>query len=334
MERDFMQTIAKYQGIVAQGESINAMIARLHKDGLTALEAVKIVKALYGLTLNEAQQRVLKHSAWAEEARHVVVLSDYFNKLWEKPLYAVWHEWYHLGVHKLPLLRAATDEAQQQEVEKRLKEVTSANEQNRQHLLHEIANCSEEILFILIAVLSKYIEPLLLPAIQTLHNIGSPDNELATPWLVDLASDIHLEVRKEALDTLKSMEVEVVTPFFLAVLLNEEAEGEDWSNTVENICHIVVEKKEWALACAPAVAHTLGQNKVRNGQLSDALLSVLEYVIPDCPYVIPTLCQIAWQENTEIASQKAWRLLTSFPEADLVPYRFHIEWLSSRFTGI
>lgn len=41
----------------------------------------------------------------------------------------------------------------------------------------------------LIAVLSKYVAPLLLPAIQTLHSIGSPENELATPWLVDFASD-------------------------------------------------------------------------------------------------------------------------------------------------
>ncbi len=76
MSKSFESRLDEYREQMAQGEPPEQVITNLHLRGFTILEAIKAVKQLYGLSLQEAQGRVMGHPKWRDEASKVFLLED------------------------------------------------------------------------------------------------------------------------------------------------------------------------------------------------------------------------------------------------------------------
>lgn len=84
MNSNFEAAIVPYRQRVREGEPVEQIIASLHADGFTILDAMKAIRALYGLSLGEAKRLVTSHPIWyqvvkANESLHeelVQVMTD------------------------------------------------------------------------------------------------------------------------------------------------------------------------------------------------------------------------------------------------------------------
>ncbi|MDQ2907073.1 MAG: hypothetical protein M3Y81_26475 [Chloroflexota bacterium] len=329
MSSRFEQSVALSRKKVLQGAALADVISDLHGEGLSILEAVRVIQSVYDISRNEAEDSVLRHTAWAKEAKSVWRASDFLGWLGTSSASLPWLEWYHFGIHGLPMPRAATDDLLQLEIEARLRHAINADEETKDHLIGELARHAKETLDHLIAILSKYDRPLLLLAMQVIGAIGFPDNTAALPWLMRIAAGGDTDLRQAAIDVLQGMAVDAVTPFFLACFLNMEEQDKGWSVMVGNICQVVVTKKEWALACGPAVAVLLAQNSSQRERPFDshALLSVLEVLAPNCLYALPALYITALQEQQTDVGRRAKNMIYLWDERLLRPYRYHLEGL-------
>ncbi len=329
MSSHFEQSVALYRKKVLQGAVLADVIVDLHREGLSILEAVKVIHSVYDISRNEAEDIVLRHPAWAKEAGSVWRVSDSFRWFGTSSSSLPWFEWYHFGIHGMPMPRAVTDDLLQLEIEVRLRNAINADEEAKDHIIDDLARHSKETLDILIAILSKYNQPLLLLAVQVIGAIGFPDNIAALPWLISIAAGGDTDVRQVAIHVLKDIEVDAVTPFFLACFLNMDEQDKGWYVMVGDICQVVVAKKEWALACGPAVAMLLAQNSSHREHTFDShcLLSVLEVLVPDCLYALPALYVTAVQEHTTDVGRRAKTIIYSWDERLLQPYRYHLEGL-------
>ncbi len=329
MRNHFEQSVALYRKKVLQGAALADVIGDLHGEVLSTLEAVKVIQSVYDISRNEAEDSVLRHPAWAKEAKSVWRASDFLGWLGVSSSSLPWFEWYHFGIHGLPMPRAVTDDLLQLEIEGRLSNAINADEETKNHLIDDLARHAKETLDILIAILSKYDRPLLLLTVQVIGAIGFPDNTAALPWLMSIAAGRDTDVHQAAIHVLQGMEVNAITPFFLACFLNVEEQDKGWYVMVGNLCQVVVAKKEWALTCGPAVAMLLAQNSSHRENKIDyhRLLSVLEVLVPDCLYALPALYVTALQEQQTDVGRRAKNMIYLWDERLLRPYRYHLEGL-------
>ena len=210
----------------------------------------------------------------------------------------------------------------QERVRSQLRAAVRADEKTQQQLLETLANDPKGTLEALIAVLKDYFteKPLLPLAVKAISKMGFPSNAAAIPALVELVSDQNVPGRREAIATLKAMDVAAVVPFFLEVLLKRDDHDTGWSYAVDSIVGGLV-SREWVEACGPALAYLLGQHDYQPGNEPDMdyLLSALEEIIPACSYALPALLDVALRGNQH-TSRLARRLLFSFDKEALQPY--------------
>ncbi len=208
----------------------------------------------------------------------------------------------------------------QERVRSQLRAAVRADEKTQQQLIETLASDPKGTLEALIAVLKDYEKPLLPLAIKAIYKIGFPRNAAAIPALVEMASDQNIPGRWEAISALKDIDVDVVVPFFLEVLLKRDDQDKGWSYAVDSIASGLV-RKEWLLACGPALAYLLGQHDYQPGNEPDTdyLLSALEEIIPACSYALPAILDVALRGNHH-NSRLARRLLFSFDKETLQPY--------------
>ena len=79
--QEFEQRIEQYRSYLACDEPVEAVIARLRADGFMILEAIKMVKQLYSVSLREAKQQVTTHPAWADIVRANEPFHDELEKI-------------------------------------------------------------------------------------------------------------------------------------------------------------------------------------------------------------------------------------------------------------
>src|SRR5260370_2395820 len=188
----------------------------------------------------------------------------------------------------------------QERVRSQLRAAVRADEKTQQQLLETLANDSKGTLEALIAVLKDYFteKPLLPLAVKAISKMGFPSNAAAIPALVELVSDQNVPGRREAIATLKAMDVAVVVPFFLEVLLKRDDQDTGWSYAVDSIVGGLV-SREWVVACGPALTYLLSQHDYQPGNEPDTdyLLSALEEIIPACSYALPAIPDLPLPAN-------------------------------------
>jgi hypothetical protein len=343
MSGQYEHILEEYQKRVEQGERIEDVIADLRANGLSMFDSIRAVKKLYGLALKDAQQYVLEHPVWVNEARRVLRIEDIVQAVEANPSFFAWLEWYYEGSHSGMMMQFASPKGVEWErkIEARLQHAVQADELTQQQLIHDLADQSDDTLDVLIGIIGGYRtkeKAVVELALRTLRAIGYPRNTAAIRWLVCLASDESAPGRDEAIQTLRNMDDDEVVPYFLATLVNGEQdrishEGSKWSRIVKGICSIVRVKSEWALACGPAVVNVLSQYNSQGDDHPDpyALLTVLEQTVPTNTYAVPALYHLALREKGSELGQKAYHLLLLFHEDILKDYRYHLQWLSEYY---
>lgn len=77
---DLEPVIEDYRKRVTQGEQRDKVIEDLHTDGLSIIDTIKIVRALYKLDLKEAHLIVACHPAWQSTVRNAEPLHNEIEK--------------------------------------------------------------------------------------------------------------------------------------------------------------------------------------------------------------------------------------------------------------
>lgn len=158
-------------------------------------------------------------------------------------------------------------------------------------------------------------------AAQALQEIGYPQNASAIPWLVNVCTDRNAPGLSGVIAALKSISVDAVVPFFIEILLKKESPY--WSYDVDALSLVLREQHEWLQACAPAFISVLAQVSEQPPDPLDlvSLLDTQEGAIPECASAIPVLLMIAQREKEGEIAETVRRLLSSFGEETLKPYR-------------
>ena len=191
MKRDLTQIISKYKEYTASGKGSDAVLSRLYEEGVSIIDSMKVIRALYGINLAEAKRIVSVHPIWKAIVHPTQTLFEEIMVLEPDATYGDWLEVYQFGFQQRGKLRIAVNRAMQNEVETLLESAKSAEKEIQRDLIQQLVHYSDEIVKILIVLLYEHDVSLWILIISTLHEIGFPRNALAIPWLVDIAIDPH-----------------------------------------------------------------------------------------------------------------------------------------------
>jgi len=174
-------------------------------------------------------------------------------------------------------------------------------------------------------------------ALRVLQHLGSPKNEPAIPELIYHLGDPNALGWKEAAETLKAMDADVLLPYLLRALLDQEAfrpfgqDGEKrfplWGSNVEGVCSWLMDNAvdaAYARRCCPAVIFLLGQLELLQGPGIpdiDLLLDVVEKADEHEAYMIPALLALAKKHGDDLVGTHARQLLVAFTPEAIEPYR-------------
>lgn len=70
------EIILKCKARIDSGADRNSLISYLHNEGLSIIEAIKVLKYVYGISLGEAKALVTTHPAWSEEIKNADILHN------------------------------------------------------------------------------------------------------------------------------------------------------------------------------------------------------------------------------------------------------------------
>src|SRR6266446_4759682 len=209
------------------------------------------------------------------------------------------------------------------------------NKPKADQLIHQLADASDEAVDVLVKALHQPGKARQALAIQALHLIGYPKNELAIPELIYHIGDPNLPGWSEAVETLTEMGPDVVVPHLVQALLEkgppyhtDVGNNQTWAYDVEGLCTMLSMKTiagEYALRCCPAVHHLLSQADFTQatGASPDAdmLLDVIEKAGDQVAYVLPTLMALAKKQRESDVGKRAQKLISTFPEEVLAVYK-------------
>ena len=212
----------------------------------------------------------------------------------------------------------------------------SGDEQRAEQLIRQLASSPDpEVVDRVIQALEKGPKLRQWIVIRVLQLLGYPKNEPAIPELIYHLGDPNLPGWKEAVDILNAMEADVVLPYLIRALLDQEAfwqYGEKryprWGSNVEGVCYWLTHatvKKEYSRCCCPTVITLLSQAELLQGPGApdvDLLLDVVEKADDQEEYIIPTLIALAKKyRDDHLIGTHARMLLAAFKQEALAPYK-------------
>ncbi len=328
MKKDLDQIISKYKEYRVSGGSRDTVVSRLHEEGVSILDSMKVVRAVYGINLAEAKKIVTEHPLWREVARPTQSLLEEIMALGPEASYGDWLEVYRFGFPQRGRLHVFANRPLLNKVEALLENARMAAKEAQRNLIQQLAQYPDEVIDVLIVLLSEHDMSLWELIISTLHEIGFPRNARAIPWLIDIAIDPHPVALNAAIATLHDMNSDEVAPYLTAILLNRDDENNEWRDGVIGVCRLLPQKMEWMIACGPSIAYLLAQSDYKPGNEPDkeALLSVLEPLIPSSgSYALPVVYRVALLERESNVGKKAKEILSLFSDPDLRLYRYRLE---------
>ncbi len=163
-------------------------------------------------------------------------------------------------------------------------------------------------------------------ATQVIRAIGYPRNAEAIPPLIAHVGDQNSLAWKEAVQALVDMGPQVVVPHLMLSLWDQDRH-EYWGGDVEGICSMLYYEleQEYAKQCGPLLSYILSRDDLPPPHDLDRgfLLNVLEKIGNDCAeYSLPTLIDFVRKEGESDVGKQAQRLIASFSEEVLRPYKY------------
>jgi ribosomal protein L7/L12 len=76
MGSNHRKLVADAQGKVFQGVSADEVIKYLHHQGISIIDAIKVIREVYGISLGESKRLVTSNSAWGEVVEAARSLHD------------------------------------------------------------------------------------------------------------------------------------------------------------------------------------------------------------------------------------------------------------------
>ncbi len=210
-------------------------------------------------------------------------------------------------------------------------------EQKAKELISQVARSSDpEVMDVVMKALrgegtklQQYI------TIQVIQLLGYPKNEPAIPDLIYHLGDPNLPGWYEAAQTLKAIGIDVLMPYLIRSLLDQDAAiqfdkhtSPTWQSNVEGVCYWLTYthevEKEYARRCCPAITYLLSRADFseRPGAYDiDALLDVIEKAEIQDEYIIPALITVAQKYYHSEVRKHARMLLATFKQEALAPYK-------------
>jgi hypothetical protein len=178
-------------------------------------------------------------------------------------------------------------------------------------------------------------------AIEIIDFMGYPKNEFAIPELLACigSSDPNGIIWAGALFTLSHIGQDILVPHIIRALLetgepyhhllNNENNITSWEEDLEGLCTLLsgtkVLERTYARQCCPAINSLLMQissnSSVVNLKQIGALLWVVEEAGNEVTYVLPTLIALAKQHQENEIGKKAKKIIYSFSQEALDPYK-------------
>ncbi|HVB23377.1 MAG TPA: HEAT repeat domain-containing protein [Ktedonobacteraceae bacterium] len=219
------------------------------------------------------------------------------------------------------------------EIEAALEAAAYAETEQQNRLLNEIASFPEEALSIAFKILRAMNQRLWRVAVQIIRTIGYPQNAEAILWMIACVEDKNFLAREEAIQTLLDMGPHVVVPYLILEMWDAKRH-QYWGADVEGICSMLTfVDRAYAVACGPTLVYILGRSDLPPDKDLDKgfLLDVLKKIGPDgVTYALPTLIDLASREGTSDVGKQAQRLIQSFSEETLEPYKLLLDAIAEK----
>lgn len=217
-------------------------------------------------------------------------------------------------------------------IEAQLKEAVQADEQQKVRIIRELTSHPDETLEAIIQIL-RHPGALGKIAIEIVRTIGYPRNESAIPILLGHVKDKNSYIWEEAVQTLADIGPDVVVPYLIQSIWDRTSHVY-WDDDVEGMCLMLTTlDRAYAVACGPTLVYILGRSDLPPDRDLDKgfLLDVLEKIGPDnVIYALPTLIDLASREGTSDVGKQARRLIQSFSEEALEPYKFLLDAIAEK----
>jgi hypothetical protein len=211
------------------GADVHTILTLLHERGCSIIDALKVIRTLYALSLQDARAVVESHPLWANTATSNGSIFEQIMQHGPESTYRDWLNDVRFGF-KRPIVR--TVEKSDEDRKKRIRTLLKSGASLR---IEESETSVKDLLPLLLSLFEEGDPSLQKPLMQIINHIGFPQNKDAIPWLIDIALDANDEREQDAIETLRHVPSSEVTPFWVALLLNE-GDQYDWEHTVKKVC--------------------------------------------------------------------------------------------------
>lgn len=231
-----------------------------------------------------------------------------------------------------------------QELERWLEEASNASwtanpEQGKllrpvaDYYIHQLAAVPEQAMPVLIHALENADKLDKATAFDVIRVIGYPQNAAAIPYMFYFLSDPNFPGGGDVIGALREIDAGVLLPSITRILLKQEPpfyynENEkDWEDLVAGCCYYLRDYADQQVAqrCSLAInfylSYALATYPSRKSGPLYLIVGIIEKV--GCPeYFLPALVLLAKEQGENKIGQRVQRLLLSFTDEQLAPYRF------------
>lgn len=231
-----------------------------------------------------------------------------------------------------------------QELERWLDEVNNARWTNSpeegellrpvaEHYIRQLASVPEQAMPMLLHAIETSEKDRITTAFEVVRVIGYPQNTAAIPYLFSFLSDANFPGGGDVIGALREIDAEVLLPYITRILLKQappfsyNQNEKDWEDLVKGCCYYLRDHADQHLVqrCLPAVNFYLSYTLVRQPEKYSGTLYLIVDIIEKmgCPEdFLPALVLLAKEQGDNKIGQHAQRLLLSFTDEQLAPYRF------------
>ncbi len=166
-------------------------------------------------------------------------------------------------------------------------------------------------------------------ALRIIGEMGYPRNMSFIPVVIEHAYSYNDPAQSDALQVIGTLGPEIMAPYFIERLWKNET-----SSSRTDMFELLLNPRlgqEYVAPCGPLVVYRFSQFPPSEQKVVGKLfLRVLEKIGPECAiYALPTLLDLVRKEGTSDVAQRARRLIASFDEQVLAPYRVLIDSLGT-----
>lgn len=215
----------------------------------------------------------------------------------------------------------------------KLLEIVRSPEKERELLIQALANEPEKYLDLLIHFTGSFMKSVRRPAIWVIRAIGYPRNARAIYELIDHFDDVNSPVQDAVAEALLDLGPNDLLRHLLHYFWTMEQKSWGWERILY-VCRWFARDevpREYIVGLGPYLAYLLAQSERLNFReiAPDEALWILEKIGSECAhYALPALVNLVQNSRNKEISERAKRLILSFSQEQLAPYKLIMNELS------